>query len=77
MCSFFVIFSNGITVSVAGFNYASTSCYPSDLPGITAYAIGDTAYICLVFNGVNYAVFTPRVDYYSALQVVGCKYLYD
>lgn len=55
---------------VVGFNY--TACAP---PGQESPSLagGDTAFVCLSFNGKTSSVYQLKVDQYTALQVVGCE----
>jgi hypothetical protein len=58
--------------TIVGFN--SSACAP---PGLAnpSLAIGDTAFVCVNFNGATRAVFTPKVDAFSAIQLSSCAWL--
>lgn len=56
-------------VAVADFNYSFCG-----LPGTTVdttVTAGDGSAVCLQLNGAVRSVFTPKVDQFSAFQVVG------
>ena len=58
----------GAAAQILGFNY--TSCAPTGKD--VALAIGDTAYVCVDFNGHTRGAFNVAVDAYSAIQLSSC-----